>query len=153
MTNNYISYSDQRAKNFFIAIENLLRRLYTTTLSSKLLARIQYEYRLIRSTRHHIKKSNIIIRPTDKSKVLHLGSVHDYHRKALQYMCETNAYQEITSGINPCHNHLQMVLTLIDPMLKKKEINLHLWKQYMRPNAVNIELAHLYFIPKPHKVS
>ncbi|CAF3086307.1 unnamed protein product [Rotaria socialis] len=152
LTNNCISYSDQRAKDFFTAIENVLRRLYTTPLRSKLLARIQYESRLIRSTRHHIKKSNIIIRPTDKSKVLHLGSVHDYHRKALQYMSETNAYNEITSGINPCQNHLQMVLTLIDPMLKNKDINLQLWKQYMRPNAATIELAHLYFIPKPHKI-
>ncbi|CAF5167749.1 unnamed protein product, partial [Rotaria magnacalcarata] len=152
LTNNCISYSDQRTKDFFTAIENLLRRLYTTSLPSKLLARTQYEYRLIRNTRHHIKKSNIIIRPTDKSKVLHLGSVHDYHRKALQYMSETNAYNEITSGINPCQNHLQMVLTLIDPMLKNKDINLQLWKQYMRPNAATIELAHLYFIPKPHKI-
>ncbi|CAF2168445.1 unnamed protein product, partial [Rotaria magnacalcarata] len=152
LTNNCISYSDQRAKDFFTAIENVLRRLYTTPLRSKLLARIQYESRLIRSTRHHIKKSNIIIRPTDKSKVLHLGSVHDYHRKALQYMSETNAYNEITGGINPCQNHLQIVLTLIDPMLKNKDINLQLWKQYMRPNAATIELAHLYFIPKPHKI-
>ncbi|CAF2141364.1 unnamed protein product [Rotaria magnacalcarata] len=152
LTNNCISYSDQRVKEFFTAIENVLRRLYTTPLPSKLLARTQYEYRLIRSSRHHIKKSNIIIRPTDKSKVLHLGSIHDYHRKALQYMSETNAYKEITSGINPCHNHLQMVLTLIDPMLKNKDINLQLWKQYMRPNEVTMELAHLYFIPKPHKI-
>ncbi|CAF4847221.1 unnamed protein product, partial [Rotaria socialis] len=45
-----------------------------------------------------------------------------------------------------------MVLTLIDPMLKNKDINLQLWKQYMRPNAATIELAHLYFIPKPHKI-
>ncbi|CAF1691300.1 unnamed protein product, partial [Adineta ricciae] len=99
LTNNCISYSDQRTKVFFTAVENLLRRLYTTPLPSKLLARTQYESRLIRNTRHHIKKSNIIIRPTDKSKVLHLGSVHDYHRKALQYMSETNAYNEITGGI------------------------------------------------------
>ncbi|CAF4592870.1 unnamed protein product, partial [Rotaria socialis] len=32
-----------------------------------------------------------------------------------------------------------MVLTLIDPMLKNKDINLQLWKQYMRPNAATIE--------------
>ncbi|CAF4437403.1 unnamed protein product, partial [Rotaria magnacalcarata] len=37
--------------------------------------------------------------------------------------------------------------------LKNKDINLQLWKQYMRPNAATIELAHLYFIPKPHKIS
>ena len=67
-------------------------------------------------------------------------------------MHETNAYREITSGINPCYDHVQIVLSLIDPMLKNKEINLNLWKQYMRPNLITTELAHLYFIPKPHKV-
>ncbi|CAF1677602.1 unnamed protein product [Adineta ricciae] len=67
-------------------------------------------------------------------------------------MQETNAYREITSGINPCHDHVQKVLTLIDPMLKKGDINLKLWKQNMRPNPNTTELAHLYFIPKPHKI-
>ncbi|CAF4171925.1 unnamed protein product, partial [Rotaria sordida] len=152
LTKNCISASDQRAKDFFTDIENLLRRLYTNMLPPKLLARAQYEHRIMKSTRRQLKKSNVIIRITDKSKVFHLGSVQDYHEKALQYMQDTNAYREITSGINPCHDHVQTVLALIDPMLKKREINLELWKQYMRPNAITTELAHLYFIPKPHKI-
>ncbi|CAF0960716.1 unnamed protein product [Didymodactylos carnosus] len=40
---------------------------------------------------------------------------------------------------------------LIDPMLKNGDINLKLWKQSMRPNVTSTELAHLYFLPKPHK--
>lgn len=153
LNNNCMPCSDQRAKGFFAAVENLLRRLYTTPLSPKLFARAQYEYRIVKSTQRQIKKSNAITRPTDKSKVLHLGSVHDYHEKVLQYMIDTNAYREITSGINPCHDHVQTVLTLIDPMLKNEDINLKLWKQYMRPDEKTTELAHLYFIPKPHKVN
>ncbi|CAF1565624.1 unnamed protein product, partial [Rotaria sordida] len=129
LTKNCISASDQRAKDFFTDIENLLRRLYTNILPPKLLARAQYEHRIMKSTRRQLKKSNVIIRITDKSKVFHLGSVQDYHEKALQYMQDTNAYREITSGINPCHDHVQTVLALIDPMLKKREINLELWKQ------------------------
>jgi hypothetical protein len=152
-TDNCMSCSDQRAKEFFAAVENLLRRLYTTSLPPKLFARTQYEYRIVKSTQRQIKNSNAVIRPTDKSKVLHLGSAHDYHQKALQYMHETNAYREITSGINPCHDHVQKVLALVDPMLKNEDINLRLWKQYMRPTASTTELAHLYFIPKPHKVN
>ena len=102
LTDNCMSASDQRAKDFFTAVETLLRRFYTTPLPPKLFARAQYEYRIVRSTQRQIKKSNAIIRPTDKSKVLHLGSAHDYHQKALQYMNETNAYREVTSGINTC---------------------------------------------------
>ncbi|CAF1672949.1 unnamed protein product, partial [Didymodactylos carnosus] len=134
-------------------IENLLRRLHTNILPPKLLARAQHEHRIMKSTRRQLKKSNVIIRITDKSKVFHLGSVQDYHEEALQYMQDTNAYREITSSINPYQQHVQTVLALIDPMLKKREINLELWKQYMRPNAITTELAHLYFIPKPHKVN
>ena len=153
LTKNSMSYSDQRAKQFFVDMENLLRQLYTTPLSPKLFARAQNEYRIIKSIQRQIKKSNVIIRSTDKSKVLHLGSAHEYHQKVLQYMHDTKAYKEITNGINPCHDHIQKVLTIIDSMLKKGDINLQLWKQYMRPNATTAELAHLYFIPKPHKVN
>ncbi|CAF1301890.1 unnamed protein product, partial [Rotaria sordida] len=152
LTKNCISASDQRAKDFFTGIDDLLRRLHTNTLSPKLLARAQYEHRIMKSTQRQIKKSNVIIRITDKSKVFHLGSVQDYHEKALQYMQDTNAYREITSSINPYQQHVQTVLALIDPMLKKGEINRELWKQYMRPNSVTTELAHLYFVPKPHKI-
>ncbi|CAF1391421.1 unnamed protein product [Rotaria sp. Silwood1] len=152
LTKNCISYSDPRAKDFFIAVENLIRRFYATPLPRKLFTRAQNEYRMIKSIQRQLKKSNVILRITDKSKVFHLGSVYDYSQKALQYMHETNAYREITSGINPCQNHVQTVLALIDPMLKKREINREIWKQYMRPNVTTTELAHLYFIPKPHKI-
>ncbi len=153
LTKNCLSCSDQQANDFFADVENLFRQLYTTPLPPKLFARAQYEHRIIKSTRRQIKRSNAVIRTTDKSKVFHLGSAHDYHQKALKYMQETNAYREITSGINPCHDHVQKVLSVIDPMLKKGEINMKLWKQYMRPNPKTTELAHLYFIPKPHKVN
>ena len=49
--------------------------------------------------------------------------------------------------------HLQAVLKLIDPLLKNKSIDLKYWKRFMRPDVNTIELAHLYFIPKPHKVN
>lgn len=153
LSKHCITASDQRAKAFFLAIESLLREKYTTPLQSKLSNRTQYENRIIQSTRRRLRKSNVVVRLTDKSKVLHLSSAEDYRRKALQYMQETNAYQEITTRINPCQEHVKKVLALIDPMLKNGLINLKLWKQKMRPNSDTTELAHLYFIPKPHKVN
>ena len=101
-----------------------------------------------------LNKGEIILRRTDKSKVFHLGSAASYRQKSFDYMLKTQAYQTIESGINPCLNHLREVLALVDPLLEKKRgIDLDLWKQNMRPNPARIELAHLYFIPKPHKVS
>ncbi len=43
-------------------------------------------------------------------------------------MAKTNAYKEIENGINPCMVHLQRVLALIDPLLKKKAIDRKIWK-------------------------
>jgi hypothetical protein len=107
---------------------------------------------MVKHIQHQLKRSNVIIRPTDKSKVFHLGSAYDYHRKALEYMKKTNAYQKIPNGINPSIDHLRYVVALIDPLLKKKAIDLKRWENDMRPDVKTIELAHLYFIPKSYKV-
>lgn len=153
LSDNCVSASDQRAKEFFNAIEHLLRRLYTTPLSHKLFHRAQYEHRLVKSIQSQLSKSKVVLRRTDKSKVFHLGHIDDYRRKALKYMQTTNAYKELPNGINPAVDHLRTVLALIDPLLKKKAINLEQWKLNMRPNTNTTELAHLYFVPKPHKVN
>ncbi|CAF2633519.1 unnamed protein product [Rotaria sp. Silwood2] len=127
-------YSDQRAKDFFKDIEHLIHQLYTNPLPRKLFNRAQSVHRIIKSIQHKINNQNIIIRSTDKSKVFHLRSVQDYHRKALQYMNKINVYTENLYDINTCHEHIENVLTIIDPMLKKKNINLDLWRSYMIPN-------------------
>ncbi|CAF1385952.1 unnamed protein product [Adineta steineri] len=152
LTDNCLSISDQRAKEFFASIENLLCQLQTKSVSHRLSTRIRYDDKMVKSIQRIQKRENIVLRRTDKSKVFHLGSTDSYHRKSMEYMQKTNAYKEITSGINPCMDHLHQVLTFINPLLQKKLIDLKLWKQWMRPNIETIELAHLYFIPKPHKI-
>ncbi|CAF1492095.1 unnamed protein product, partial [Adineta steineri] len=151
LTDNCLSISDQRAKEFFMSIENLLCQLQTQSVSHRLSTRIRHDDKLIRSIQRIQKQENIVLRRTDKSKVFHLGSTESYHQKSMEYMQKTKAYKEITSGINPCMDHLHQVLTFINPLLQKKIIDLKLWKQWMHPNIETIELAHLYFIPKPHK--
>jgi hypothetical protein len=150
---NYTSTSDQRAKDFFASIQSLVHRAYTSPVPPTLLRRAHYEHRMIRSIQRRLKTSNEIIRQTDKSKVFHLGSADDYHRKALAYMTRTNAYEELPVDVNPCLDHLRTVMALIDPLLQGKRIDLSKWKNKMRPDVKSIELAHLYFIPKPHKVN
>ena len=155
-TDNCVSITDQRATEFFASIGQLLHDLQVKPLSSRTLARAQSDHRMTRSISRVLNKQEIILRRTDKSKVFHLASAASYRQKSFNYMLKTQAYQKIDSGINPCLDHLRQVLPLIDPLLekkKKKGIDLILWKQNMRPNLATIELAHLYFIPKPHKVS
>ena len=150
---NCVSISDQRATQFFASIETLLRQLHAKPLSPRTLIRAQYDHRMTTSIYRVLNKGEIILRRTDKSKVFHLGSADSYRQKSFDSMLKTQAYQKIDSGVNPCLNHLGEVLALVDPLLEKKRgIDLDLWKQNMRPNPARIELAHLYFIPKPHKV-
>ena len=148
-----ISATDTRALEFFASIKNLLYQLYTKPLSSRLLTRARYDHQMVRSIQHIRRKRAIIIQKTDKSKVFHVASASSYHQKSLEYMSKTNAYKQIINGINPCMDHLQQVLTFIDPLINKKAIDMNIWKQYMRPNINTVELAYLYFLPKPHKVN
>jgi hypothetical protein len=140
---NCMRASHQRVKEFFVSIHNLLREVLTKPLPSRLLTRARYDHKMVK----------IVIQRTDKSKVFHLASLDSYYYKSLEYMQKTNAYKEIESGINPCMDHLQQVLKLIDSSLKNKSIDLKIWQQYMYPNIQTIELAYLYFIPKPHMVN
>ena len=95
-------------------MEHLLRGLYTTPLPCKLILWTQYEHHMVKNIQCQLKESNIIIRQTDKSKMLYTGRMEDHFRKALKYTTDTNSYLEILSGINPCMNHLRSVLALID---------------------------------------
>ena len=151
--NNRMSATDERAIQFFAAIKDLLCQLLSKPLSSRLLARAQHDYRMVKSIQRLSKQQNIVIQKTDKSKVFHLGSTQSYHQKASEYMQTTNAYKELQSGINPCMIHFRQVSILLNSLLKKKAINLHFCKGWMYPNVDKIELAHSYHIPKPHKVN
>ena len=148
-----MSIKDPKSIEFLASLKNLLRELLTKPLSRRLHARARYDYQMVKSIRCVRNKGDIVIQRTDKSKVIHLASAQSYHEKSLEHMQKTNAYKEIESGINPCMNHLHQVLTLIDPLLQKGAIDLNIWKQSMRPNIKMIELAYLYFLPKPHKVT
>lgn len=150
---NCMSATDQRAKEFFAAIKDLLHQLHSKPLSFRLRARAQHDYRMVKSIQRVSKQQNIVIQKTDKSKVFHLGSAQSYHQKALEYMQKTNAYKELQSDVNPCMIHFRQVSILLDSLLKKKAINLRFWKGWMYPNVEKIELAHSYHIPKPHKVN
>ena len=152
LNNNCMSATDARANEFFDTLKNLLRQNYTKPLSPRLYARAKHDHRMIRSIRRIRKKQNLIIQRTDKSKVFHVGTAASYHTKSIAYMAKTNAYKQIENNSNPCMQHFRRVITFLDPLLKKKAIDLTIWKRWMRPDVNIVELAHLYFLPKPHKI-
>ena len=153
LTANCVSASDERAKLFFTSLKNLLAQLYTTKLPCPLFRRIRQEQLLIKAIRHQLdsKSNNIVLRRTDKSKVFHLGSGDDYRRKAFMYMTRTCAYEEVKNGKCPLAENLSIVTQLLDRLLKNKVINYKQWS-IMMSKKDKVELGHLYFLPKPHKV-
>ncbi|CAF1501889.1 unnamed protein product [Adineta ricciae] len=153
LADNCVSASDARATLFFISLKNLLTELYTAKLSSNLFRRSRREYMLTRSIQRMLRSSqqHVVLRRTDKSKVFHLGSLGDYEQKAVSYMMKTGAYEEVDNGKCPLADNLSAVIELLDKLLKCKAINMRQWSAMM-PNRSKVELGHLYFLPKPHKI-
>ena len=146
--------SEKRVQAFSYDLKQLLQNLYTKKVARKLFIRAKREHKLILGIRRYLHQNqHIILRRTDKSKVFHLGDANDYQEKVLQYMQETEAYEEIISGISPLADSYQQVVSLLDrlyhaekPLLSRKQY------EYMYPKFDETELGHLYFLPKPHKV-
>ena len=66
-------------------------------------------------------------------------------------MLKTQAYDEISTGINPYREMLDSVILLLNRLKEKQAITNDQYKM-MIPDKKTCELPHLYFIPKAHKV-
>ena len=130
-------------------LKDCLTRRYTTPLTVFDEMRAYHEYRLVKSIRCKLKKANLILRPTDKSGVLHIGSASDYERKAIEYRAKTGAYTEL--AFSPLEDIVNKVESVLNDLRSKKYI---LIKQHIKmfPNRAKVHLAYMYFIPKAHKV-
>lgn len=113
--------------------------------------RARRELHLVRPIRHKLAKAKLVLRPTDKSGVLHIGLASDYERKAIEYRANTRAYMELSS--NPLQEIFDKVTHLLEDLKSKKQISVY--KQYdkMMPDRKKAHLAYMYFIPKAHKVN
>jgi hypothetical protein len=130
-------------------LKDCLTRRYTTPLTIYDEIRAHREHRLVRSIRYKLKKANLVLRPTDKSGVLHIGSASDYERKAIEYRAKTGAYVELAS--DPLEDIVNKVESVLNDLRSKKYISV---KQYIKmiPNRAKVHLPYMYFIPKAHKV-
>jgi len=139
-------------KEAFPALKEMLYQLQSEKLPYKLARRARREHALVKSIQRHLyKRLDIICRATDKSNVFYEGNAIDFARKATEYMFKTEAYRELPSDHCPLADNLNSVRNLLHDLLKKKAINQDQHKM-MAPKMNTLELAHLHFIPKPHKV-
>ncbi|CAF1345140.1 unnamed protein product [Rotaria sordida] len=105
--------------------------------------------RLVKRLKHKLKLTNIIIRKSDKSKVFHLGKLEDYRKKSEEYMEKTEAYKCLGT-IDPLPDLIQRTNNYLLNLRLAKWIT---QKQYemLCINSNEVELAHLYYLPKAHK--
>lgn len=106
--------------------------------------------RIVKRLKYKLRSHNVILQKTDKSKVFHLGKLEDYQKKSQEYMEKTQAYQCL-DNVNPLPDLIQRTNKyLLDLRLAK-------WitqKQYelLSIKPTEVELAHLYYLPKAHKI-
>ncbi|CAF1502723.1 unnamed protein product, partial [Rotaria sp. Silwood1] len=105
--------------------------------------------RLVKRLKHKFKLANVVLQKSDKSKVFHLGKLEDYRKKSEEYMAKTEAYKCL--GTN---DPLPDLITRTNKYLL--DLRLTKWitqKQYenLCINPCEVELAHLYYLPKAHK--
>jgi hypothetical protein len=130
-------------ESFINKLEDGLIQIHNKSIPSK-------DLDICRNLIERIHKSNTILRKTDKSKVFHLGNKSDYTDKAKQYMLKTNAYENLGDK-NPLLDIVNRTNSMLLSLLTGKHINRQLYEKFL-VDINTAELAHLYFLPKAHKL-
>ena len=70
----------------------------SSSLSYHDIHRTRNDLKIVLSIKRKLKKLPVIIRPSDKSGVIHIGYKRDYDQKVIQYQEKTQAYVELSSN-------------------------------------------------------
>lgn len=132
----------ERLDTFIQSLDAELTRVHNKSIPSK-------DLDTCRFLEKKLKKFNVILRKTDKSKVFHLGNACDYEMKVEEYMAKTDAYESLGDK-NPLKDLIFQTNSMLKGLLNGKHINSQLYKK-LQVDADKAELAHLYFLPKAHK--
>lgn len=126
-----------------------LHHCYATPLSYKDQLVTLKQAQTVTEIRQIIKNMNLIIRLTDKGNNFYFGLASEFEKKVEKFFLDTNAFVELS--YNPFNEVLGSVIELLDKFQSKKLI---LQRQFnkMLPDREKVELPHLYFNPKTHKV-
>lgn len=150
--NNYTSVTDQRAKQAFLELEQIINNLYSTPLPSNLHRRARREHRIVKRLQKLLhSRPDIVVRRIDKGEGFYFGNKIIMEQKTKEYMDKTEAYQEVSENNCRLVDNLHSTATLLDYLLQKKAITKD-HRQKLLPNVNKMELAYLYTLPKIHKV-
>ena len=150
---NHMSITDDRAKQAFSALRELLQKLYSKSTKKNSFGSARKEWKLLRNIRQILKdRPDIVIRRTDKFKVFYIGRRTDFQRKTEEYMSKTQAYEEIHTDHCPLPDIVQRVQPLLNHLFSKNALTKKQC-QYLFPKMDELELAHYHGLPKPHKVT
>ena len=130
----------------------MLNQQFSSPLSYHDIHRTRRDLKKVLSIKRNLRKLRVVIREFDKSGILHIGYKSDYDKKMLLYQEKTNAYIELLVPSNPLTETFYKVVRLLNDLNSKKQIRVWQLKKMM-PDHKKIELAYLYFLPKPHKVN
>lgn len=130
-------------------LKNCITRRFRLPLTTQDRLRARTDLELVKSIRRKLKNANLVLQVTDKSGVFYIGRASDFNRKALEYRTRTEAYTELPS--NPLKEVYHKVVQLLNDLHSKKVIRAWQYKK-MLPDPNKTRLAHMYFLPKAHKV-
>ncbi len=85
-------------QHFTKELKMLFYQRYKDPLSYLDIYRIRREIKLVHSIKRKLRRTNHVLRVTDKSGVFHIGTMIDYERKVKEYQIKTNAYVELSSN-------------------------------------------------------
>ena len=131
-------------------LNGYVHRQYSNPISYLQVNRTWQELKLVQAIRSRLKRSQQILRVTDKGGIFHIGTAEDYERKAEAYRMKTRAYEELDS--NPLATVFDKVVQLLNDLRSRKQIMAYQLDKMM-PKRDKVTLAYLYFVPKPHKVT
>ena len=152
LTCHQMSTTDERAKQAFAELENMIYNCYTKSIPSRLYRRARREHRRIKRLQRWLRsRPDIIVRRIDKSEGFYFGSTAAMNQKTEEYMKTTEAYQEVVDGHSPLIEILHATEILLDYLVEKKAIT-KARRDKLLPDKNIMELAHLYTNPKVHKV-
>ena len=107
--------------------------------------------RLLKRLKYKIHSTNTILRKTDKSKVFHLGNVEHYQKKSDEYMARTQAYCCLGTE-DPLPDLIRRTNKYLIDLRLIKWITQKQYEQLCLRQTDEVQLAHLYYLPKAHKV-
>ena len=105
---------EPKDKEAFPSLKDRLYQLQSRQLPHHLATRARRERALVRSIEALLRqRPDIVIRRPDKRKGFYLGNAADFEHKAMKYMTDTEAYQELTSGRCPLADNYEAVRSLL----------------------------------------